>query len=64
MEIIDYLLLLWEKPRKRNHRGDTYRAVTDRRKHCESLCFHVPTLFQATEEKMINCACSASSAGG
>ena len=42
------------------HRVETYRAVTDRRKHCGSLRFHVPTFFQATRQKMINCACSAS----
>jgi hypothetical protein len=38
---------------------DTYRAVTDRCKHCGSLV-HVPTFFQATGQKMIDCACSAS----
>jgi hypothetical protein len=32
----------------RGHRVDTYRAVTDRRKHCGNLRFHVPTFFQAT----------------
>ena len=32
------------------------RAVTDRCKHCGSLRFHVPTFFQATGQKMINCA--------
>jgi hypothetical protein len=34
--------------------------LTDRCKHCGSLRFHVPTFFQATVQKMINCACSAS----
>ena len=42
------------------HRVETYRAVTDRCKHCGSLRFHVPTFFQATGQKMINCAYSAS----
>jgi hypothetical protein len=42
------------------HRVETYRDVTDRCKHCGSLRFHVPTFFQATGQKMINCACSAS----
>ena len=42
------------------HRVETYRDVTDRRKHCGRLRFHVPTFFQATGRKMINCACSAS----
>jgi hypothetical protein len=42
------------------HRVETYRDVTDRRKHCGRLRYHVPTLFQATGRKMINCACSAS----
>ena len=26
------------------HREETYRAVTDRRKHCGSLSFHVPNM--------------------
>ena len=34
-------------------RVDTYRAVTDRCKHCGSLHFHVPTFFQATGQSMI-----------
>jgi hypothetical protein len=42
------------------HRVETYRDVTDRCKHCGRLRFHVPTFFQATGRKMINCACSAS----
>jgi acetyl-CoA carboxylase beta subunit len=42
------------------HRVETYRDVTDRCKHCERLRYHVPTFFQATRRKMINCACSAS----
>jgi hypothetical protein len=43
------------------HRVDkTYRDVTDRCKHCGRLRYHVPTFFQATGGKMINCACSAS----
>jgi hypothetical protein len=46
---------------QRWHRVDkTYRDVTDRCKHCGRLRYHVPTFFQATERKMINCACSAS----
>jgi hypothetical protein len=44
----------------RRHRVETYRDVTDRCKHCGRLRFHVPTFFQATGRKMINCACSAS----
>jgi hypothetical protein len=28
------------------HRVETYRAVTDRCKHCGSLRFHVPTFFR------------------
>jgi hypothetical protein len=43
-----------------HHRVETYRDVTDRCKHCGRLRFHVPTFFQATGRKMINCACSAS----
>jgi hypothetical protein len=43
-----------------SHRVETYRDVTDRCKHCGRLRFHVPTFFQATGRKMINCACSAS----
>ena len=42
------------------HRVETYRDVTDRCKHCGRLRYHVPTFFQATRKKMINCACSAS----
>jgi hypothetical protein len=42
------------------HRVETYRDITDRRKHCGRLRYHVPTFFQATGRKMINCACSAS----
>jgi nitrite reductase/ring-hydroxylating ferredoxin subunit len=42
------------------HRGETYRAVTDRCKHCGSLRFHVPIFSQAAGQKMIKCACSAS----
>ena len=43
------------------HRVDkTYRDVTDRCKQCGRLRYHVPTFFQATGRKMINCACSAS----
>jgi hypothetical protein len=46
---------------QQNHRLDkTYRDVTDRCKHCGRLRYHVPTFFQATRRKMINCACSAS----
>jgi nucleosome binding factor SPN SPT16 subunit len=47
--------------RRKHHRVETYRDVTDRCKHCGNLRFHVPTFFQATGQKMINCACSASS---
>jgi hypothetical protein len=43
------------------HRVDkTYRDGTDRCKHCGRLRYHVPTFFQVTGRKMINCACSAS----
>ena len=43
------------------HRVETYRDVTDRWKYCGRLHYHhVPTFFQATGQKMINCACSAS----
>jgi hypothetical protein len=42
------------------HRVETYRDVTDHCKHCGSLRFNVPTFFQATGQKIINCACSAS----
>jgi hypothetical protein len=46
---------------KFEHRVDkTYRDVTDRCKHCGRLRYHVPTFFQATGRKMINCACSPS----
>jgi hypothetical protein len=31
-----------------NHRVDTYRVVTVRRKRCGNSRFHVPTFFQAT----------------
>jgi hypothetical protein len=49
------------KPGSPYHRVETYRDVTDRCKHCRSLVrFHVPTFFQATGQKRINCACSAS----
>jgi hypothetical protein len=42
------------------HRVETYRDVTDRRKHYGRLRYHVHTFFQATGRKMINCACSGS----
>ena len=34
-----------------NHRVDTCRAVTGRRKRCGNLRIHVPTFFQATGYK-------------
>jgi hypothetical protein len=46
--------------RQPSHRVETYIDVTDRCKHCGRLRYHVPTFFQATGRKMINCACSAS----
>jgi hypothetical protein len=42
------------------HRVETYRDVTDRRKHCGSHYVIMYPFFQATGRKMINCACSAS----
>jgi hypothetical protein len=33
------------------HRGDTYRAVADRCKHCGSLRFHVPTFFSGDQAR-------------
>jgi hypothetical protein len=35
----------------KDHRVETYRDVTDRRKHCGRLRYHVPTFFQATGAK-------------
>jgi hypothetical protein len=51
---------IWLAMSRSYHRVETYRDVTDRCKHCGRLRYHVPTFFQATGRKMINCACSAS----
>jgi hypothetical protein len=36
-----------------NHRVDTCRAVTGRRKRCGNLRFHVPTFFRRPDKKKI-----------